>query len=91
MTGNPYAETPLWARWYSECMGWPVTQGVLNAADGPVRCDSCGADRDADGTLLSLDSSPTSYCFGCGAITCSRCVPDGIGPHKQSAHARVSA
>lgn len=87
---NPYADTPLWARYYSEQKGWPVTEGVLNAVDGPVRCDGCGATHDTDGTPLGIDGSPdglpSSYCFGCGAITCDRCVPDGIGPHPQSAH-----
>lgn len=48
---NPYADTPLWAKWYSQEMGWPVTAGVADAADGPVRCDRCGATETFDNAI----------------------------------------
>lgn len=97
---NPYADTPLWARYYSEQMGWLVTRGVLDAADGPVRCDYCGATETGD--LGDWDSAlkrwvpirrpmalERDYCFGCGALICERCEKRSrvqMGPHDQSGH-----
>jgi hypothetical protein len=53
VVANPYAGTPLWAKWNSIQMGWPVTPGVENAADGPVRCDRCGATETFDHAILA--------------------------------------
>lgn len=85
---NPFANSPLWTRYYSTQMGWPITPAVRDLTDGPVYCDSCGSTFDTDGSPLSigLDGSASSYCFGCGAITCNRCVPTGYGPHQQTDH-----
>lgn len=89
---NPYAGTPLWAKWYSLEMDWPVTAAVLNAADGALHCDGCGSPTTHDPELLGSETASRpleldrDYCFGCGAVVCDGCVPEGYGPHGQAVH-----
>jgi len=94
---NPYAGTQLWARWFSQVMGWPVTQGVANAADGPVCCDFCGSDQTRDEawptdhgftSVVRNMTLESDYCFGCGVLICEDCAEktETWGPHQQADH-----
>jgi hypothetical protein len=103
LVSNPYATTPLWARYYSDKSGWSVTQALLNACDGQPLCDSCGSSTTRDlgewdwttkkyrvvSRPLTLNSD---YCFGCGVVVCDRCETEdtAVGEHPQAAHRRLA-